>query len=77
MSILVLKNMKDYAILLSIDALLLPSPLREQKHSLKERITYEVFFEVQVIAVQYLSTSYTSITILAASCKRRRTDIQK
>lgn len=66
MSIPVLRNIKDYATILSIGALLLPSPLREQKHSLKEEITYKAFFEVHTIEVQYLSTSYTSMTILAA-----------
>lgn len=66
MSIPVLRNIKDYATVLSIGVLLLPSPLREQKHSLKEEITYKAFFEVQTIEVQYLSTSYTSMTILAA-----------
>lgn len=77
MSIPVLKNIKDYATILPIDTLLLPCPLREQKHSLKEGITYKAFFEVQTIEVQYLSTSYTSMTTLAASYKRRRTDTQK
>lgn len=73
----VLKNIKDYATILSIGALLLPSPLGEQKHSLKEGITHKAFFEVQTIEVQYLSISYTSMTILAANCKRRRTEMQK
>lgn len=72
----VLKNIKDYVTILSTDVLLLSSPLGEQMHPLKEGITYEASFEVQTIEVEYLSPSYTSMTILTASCKRRRRDMQ-
>lgn len=71
------KNIKDYVTILSTDALLLPSLHREQMLSLKEGITHKAFFEVQTIEVQFLSISYTSMTILAANCKRKRTDAQK
>lgn len=72
MSIPVLKNIKDYVTIPSIDALLLCSPLGEQMHSLKEGITFKAFSEVHTIEVEYLNPSYTSMTILAASCERRR-----
>lgn len=70
MSITVLMNInvKDYATILSIDV---PAHVENKCTHFKDRITYKAFFEVETIEVQHLKTSYTSMSILAVSCKEK------